>query len=92
MLQENKPLHIMYHLLMTVVCSTGVSKVLVLNVVATEETMFSTDVSVTGTVERQQNHHTSQFQVSVCSAKTVMFERICTLQVIESDITHTYKF
>ena len=40
----------MYHLLMTVVCSKGVSEVVVLNVVAVEETMFSTDVGVIGTV------------------------------------------
>ena len=53
LLQKDKPLHIMYHLLMTIVYSTGVSEVAVLNFVAIEENPFPIDVGVTGTVGRQ---------------------------------------
>ena len=41
------------YLLVTIVGSTDVSEVAVLNVVTIEENSFPTDVGVTGTVERQ---------------------------------------
>ena len=53
LLQKNELLHIMYYLLMMIVCSTGVSEVAALNVVAIEENSFPIDVGVTGTVGRQ---------------------------------------
>ena len=53
LLQKDELLHIMYYLLMTIVCSTGVSEVAALNVVAIEENSFPIDVGVTGTVGRQ---------------------------------------